>query len=205
MSDVNSIEDMTGNTTKTLENEIVDVPPEKESDDAIDVDDDLVADESPTTQAGLGDFPDGWAEAAGPSGRVYYFNSATGGEELNETVGDPELTVSEESKDSTDAPVLAGEPLAPGWTSPEDAIEGRIWYYNTETGETSWEKPTLRENPLLVLLSDMPASGVAGDEQESLQNAISAEGQDQTELCEEPDPPDEKELSPGWTKITDET
>lgn len=38
---------------------------------------------------------------------------------------------------------VAPPPLAPGWTSATDPASGREYWYNAETGETSWEEPLL--------------------------------------------------------------
>ena len=93
--------------------------------------------------------PDGWIEATDPSsGKVYYCNTDTQETSWERPVAEnaavtskeiiePEVT--EESKSET----VVVEDIADGWEEVQDPTTGNTYYFNKETQETSWEKPTL--------------------------------------------------------------
>jgi hypothetical protein len=90
-----------------------------------------------------------WAETQDDEGRTYYYNSkteATSWDRPTDIKGDekePEADVSESNEEgmSEDVPVKEeGKPTECDWTETQDD-EGHIYYYNTKTEETSWDRP----------------------------------------------------------------
>jgi len=71
--------------------------------------------------------------------------------------------------------------LALGWEALQDPNSGREYYYNSQTGETAWDKPMIRQEEPSVSVTD-----------DSNPVAIS-------------DTAEEKPLPDGWTSLTDES
>ena len=106
---------------------------------------DSTAETEETTNEGL-TLSDDWTEVADPStGKVYYYNEKTqktswirpklaSEEDTNVTSAEP---ISSEENESNDAGDSSG-----GWVEVQDPNTGKIYYYNKETNETSWEEPT---------------------------------------------------------------
>lgn len=104
-----------------------------------------------------------------------------------------------------DAPSNDGEPvnaveeeestLPEYWEEQVDEASGKVYYYNTESGATQWEKPEIDSTPITndsaEVLNDPPADAKEEDEQE--------------------EPNDEKsetadlELPMGWSAVVDES
>jgi outer membrane protein assembly factor BamB len=112
----------------------------------------------------------GWAEATDPgTGEIYYFNEETGEsgwerptaldnvEDEDDTPQEEEDAVAFENEatplveqgfESVDPELLeteAGDPMAllPGWAEATDPGTGEIYYFNEETGDSGWERPTV--------------------------------------------------------------
>jgi len=112
--------------------------------------------------------PDGWVEKRDPSsGNNYYFNTITNEttwklptERVDEAVKRITEIENKEAKNSEDVkedissstsishfqteepPVKnAAEPLLKEWVAQRDANSGRVYYFNSITNETTWEKP----------------------------------------------------------------
>ena len=91
-----------------------------------------------------------WVETADPtSGQTYYFNSKT-----NETSWEKPNSYSTAAADanngSPSTPSMeAGQDATGGcesdWSETVDPTSGKAYYFNSKTGETSWEKPTAGE------------------------------------------------------------
>ena len=117
--------------------------------------------------------PKGWVEATDPStGQVYYFNNETGEsswERPEGEIGDIVPTASDDGisaqpESSNHGQELAAEEsgavddvpshepehtssgaLPGGWVELQDQSSGQIYYYNSVSGETSWERPDTKE------------------------------------------------------------
>ena len=87
------------------------------------------------------ELPQGWEKLIDPdSGEAFYFNEATG-----ETSWESPATATTDQDQSKSQPVqqLDRTQLPPDWTMVTDPASGDKYYYNEETGETSWEAPVL--------------------------------------------------------------
>mmetsp|Transcript_2556 Transcript_2556/g.4642 ORF Transcript_2556/g.4642 Transcript_2556/m.4642 type:complete len:323 (-) Transcript_2556:703-1671(-) len=87
-----------------------------------------------------------WEKAVDPnSGRTYFFQRSTGKRTWQKPAGFQEATT--ESTNSaavtTDNNSNGNEALPDGWKSANDATTGKVYYYNSSSGKTSWEKPIL--------------------------------------------------------------
>jgi hypothetical protein len=90
-----------------------------------------------------------WAKTKDDEGRTYYYNSKTEKTSWDRPTvmkGDekePEVEGSESNEEgmAEDVPVKEeGKPTACDWTETQDD-EGRTYYYNEKTEETSWDRP----------------------------------------------------------------
>jgi hypothetical protein len=93
--------------------------------------------------------PPGWIEAQTPDKRVYYFNKA-----LNKTswVKPTVLTAAavaatkRDDDDDDDDDGAAAAPLPPNWRATANA-DGRLYFFNVVTKETTWKRPTAAAAP----------------------------------------------------------
>ena len=98
------------------------------------------------TTGEAGEIPEGWVETEDPSsGQVYYYNSTTG--EVSWEMPQPEVSQSEVPEDIEPDPLNSDEDeqadsLPEGWVVFEDPSSGRKYFYNSISGEVSWEGPT---------------------------------------------------------------
>ena len=101
---------------------------------------DSASPESSNTSSG-GALPPGWtahvSENSRP-GETYYYNSETDETRWEKPSGESTSASDEDKTTSTDGA------LPPGWTAhvSESSRPGETYYYNSETDETTWEKPS---------------------------------------------------------------
>ncbi|XP_042330399.1 rho GTPase-activating protein 27 isoform X2 [Sceloporus undulatus] len=79
------------------------------------------------------------------SGHLFYYNPATG-----QTTWESPFEASVNSTSPTQAlsPLLAPSPATPAeWGQYVDEASGQVFFYNTATGESSWDAPRVNETP----------------------------------------------------------
>uniref|UniRef100_A0A670JDD4 Rho GTPase activating protein 27 n=1 Tax=Podarcis muralis TaxID=64176 RepID=A0A670JDD4_PODMU len=95
-------------------------------------------------QAHLGSPPASWeTHTDAESGRLFYYNSATG-----QTTWEPpfDSPAGGGSPPPSCSPLLAHSPATPAeWDQYVDEASGQVFFYNTSTGETSWDAPRMDE------------------------------------------------------------
>eukprot|EP00190_Bangiopsis_sp_CCMP1999_P003897 CAMPEP_0198736292 /NCGR_PEP_ID=MMETSP1475-20131203/64729_1 /TAXON_ID= ORGANISM="Unidentified sp., Strain CCMP1999" /NCGR_SAMPLE_ID=MMETSP1475 /ASSEMBLY_ACC=CAM_ASM_001111 /LENGTH=806 /DNA_ID=CAMNT_0044500073 /DNA_START=65 /DNA_END=2485 /DNA_ORIENTATION=- len=122
--------------------------------------------------------PPGWAEAAAPNGRKYWYNTST-----NETTWERPGVATEDAPEPTGAvsvdaaktPQSARQPDGQPWREAVGA-EGRVYYYNSVTGETTYNKPSAlggpaegrQEQPPTQATNTYPPSGSAASNEDDI-------------------------------------
>jgi hypothetical protein len=87
--------------------------------------------------------PDGWIEATdSSSGKVYYCNTDTQETSWERPVVENTAGTSKERTELEVTETVVIEDIADGWEEVQDPTTGNTYYFNKETQETSWEKPT---------------------------------------------------------------
>ncbi|XP_051996517.1 WW domain-binding protein 4-like [Xyrauchen texanus] len=133
---------------------------------------------------------DVWMEGTTDDGHIYYYNTITG-ECLWEKPDGLQSQNTPSSSSSSSAAAAAGQTQESSVTSWMEAVspEGFMYYYNTETGESSWEKP---ENFSPSDGSPHEVSGAAEEPESLSAGEISSDA-----------PKDTTEPEPAETKHTD--
>ena len=97
--------------------------------------------------------PEGWREVIDQaSGVSYYFNSHSGATTW-ERPSEASVAASTAAQSTTTTTAMVADELSQaglpeGWVAAIDAESGSIYYYNAETGETSWEFPAVDLGPV---------------------------------------------------------
>jgi hypothetical protein len=181
----------------------------------------------------ISNLPEGWTEAVDPStGMTYYYNSNTQVTSWERPVGEePERVEAEAAKDEEGEAVVEPEPgsesddtdgtgsistaegeateetqqpsLPEGWTEAEDPTSGQIYYYNSITQETSWERPAGEEpESIYNAVTEEEGEGVHGSESAEAES----DGEAETISAEEsilPEQTQQTSLPEGWTEAED--
>jgi len=133
------------------------------------------------------------------------------------TLGAEETSISPSAKENSPEAVecAVGDELAPGWVEGTDPGSGQIYYYNSETQETSWERPSVAaEIPeQTTSVNPMDAEGVATSIPvvEETVNKVEATSTASVDLDSNQDvadpsiPASADKLPPGWVEATDPT
>jgi hypothetical protein len=119
--------------------------------------------------------PAGWEMLIDPgSGDSYYYNEERGEtswelpiatrEELTFPANETLLNSGSFAKPDSTEPECSLS-LAAGWVSVEDPSSGDVYFYNKQTGETSWEPPSGTERPVVTATGD-EASQTSFDKKE---------------------------------------
>ena len=119
--------------------------------------------ERPTKSSSEGDVPEGWTKHVSTSsdpGTFYYRNEKTGDVQWDHPGGDSDKKDGESDKNDGESDNKDGESdkkdgesdnkgeLPPGWTAhvSENSRPGETYYYNENTDETVWEKPSMPDD-----------------------------------------------------------
>eukprot|EP00984_Skeletonema_dohrnii_P015033 scaffold6430_cov135-Skeletonema_dohrnii-CCMP3373.AAC.6 len=76
----------------------------------------------------------------------------------------------EESTTAEEIVPLSEEELPAGWLSSIDETTSKIFYYNEETGESTWDKPSIKEAPDASPEDEVPADDIGAAEAEEVEN-----------------------------------
>jgi len=147
--------------------------------------------------------PDGWEEMVDPSsGNVYYYNSGS-----NATSWDrpTEVSVALEEEEEDDVATdekeeivfeadesIHEDALPDGWEEMVDQSSGNVYYYNAESGVTSWDRPT-------------ESLDVEEDEDEEEEEDVATDEKEEEIVFEADENADEDALPDGWEEMVDQS
>jgi len=103
-----------------------------------------IAPAAASTTAAEDELPEGWTLQTADDGAVFYYNSNTGETSWDRPIATssvPIATSAVEVAATEDAGAIEATPLPAGW-SQETAEDGAVFYYNSSSGETSWDRPS---------------------------------------------------------------
>ena len=73
----------------------------------------------------------------------------------------------EQGQEVTESQGSCPDPLPPGWEEMQDPSSGRVYYFNRETNETTWDQPTVEPAPAEEVVDCMAMSDTATEEVEA--------------------------------------
>eukprot|EP00526_Cylindrotheca_closterium_P004161 CAMPEP_0113637722 /NCGR_PEP_ID=MMETSP0017_2-20120614/19755_1 /TAXON_ID=2856 /ORGANISM="Cylindrotheca closterium" /LENGTH=4255 /DNA_ID=CAMNT_0000548783 /DNA_START=113 /DNA_END=12880 /DNA_ORIENTATION=+ /assembly_acc=CAM_ASM_000147 len=158
--------------------------------------------------------PADWIEAVDESsGQTYYYNTVTQetswekpsiAPDAPDEVADDHIETEENQEDAVvdETTPETDDVLPPDWIETQDG-NGQVYYYNTVTNETSWERPSIERNEdagvdeveqEVVQEVDKPEADTADDDDDDGDNVVNENLAD-----------DQEELPSDWVEAVDES